>query len=299
MIKSIDTFTEKLNNLDLTRVSYDKLMGLFKFGKYGFDKIPFTTAIVKKDGYIERGRINYNGEIFYSEKEISYRTDRKEISEYGRANIPGVSRFYGAFPSTEVKYARITLFAELCKEFQVEPVQDMDTTMTIGRWRIKEDFEVAEIVFSKEYLKNPETQVSLNKWMDLINEKNSEFSKEEYKKLLIFFSERFAKKDISHHEEYKLSCAYTDMALYGAGLHGVSYPSSKTKYLSNNIVLPVETVEKFLDLEIIAMFRLKVKNGKGAVVPIAICEKRGDFNTSFKWEDATMESYTDLTTADL
>jgi len=75
--------------------------------------MPFTTAIIGKGAIIERGRINKNGETFYSEFDISYRTDTGNIKKFGRANQPFHSRFYGAMPSAEIKMPTIGIIDKI------------------------------------------------------------------------------------------------------------------------------------------------------------------------------------------
>lgn len=274
-----ELFTQ-LKSIDLRNISYQKLASLFQLGKY---PLPFTTCIVPKETPIERGRINYNGEIFHSENDISYRTDRQNIKHFGRANNPYQSRFYGAIPSGDIEHARVILFAELCEEYRCEPVKNVDTTVTVGRWTVIEEFEVAQMAFDERYFVSEEIKKIRDNWIAKLSQ-NNDIPLEQFQKILEFFSAEFAKPEIKHTDDYKLSCLYTDFAIHSLGLKGVFYPSCRVDYKGYNIAITPETVEKNLRLDVVAMFRLKVTDGKGALFPIAQSDKLGSFNTNFQWD---------------
>lgn len=140
-----------LKSVDLSEVSYQKII-------YTLIKdivvIPVSVANLRKDYPIFRARINKKGCIFTSEKDISYRTDFENITAYGRANIPHQSMFYGAIESSEVEYPRIVNLFELSELFRIPNNNDGEIIMTVGKWRIKKDFQVIEMVFNKENIKN-------------------------------------------------------------------------------------------------------------------------------------------------
>jgi hypothetical protein len=273
-------FVEELKKSDLTKVAYEKITEAIICNKISF---PYTTAIIRKGNVIERGRINNHGEVFNSEFEISYRTDRGNISEFGRGNRPYQSRFYGAMISEEIKFIRIVLFSELVDQFREFPDTDFETSMTIGRWYVKEDFEVADVCFSEKYLNVNELKNRYKFWVEKI--KDADLQKEDFKNLIIFFSNEFAKTQIKNHFDYKLSCLYTDIAIHANGLNGVFYPSVKTNYKANNIVLEPTSVEKYLDLREVAMFRYIIKNKCPIVLQTHYSNDLGSFNSRFNWKE--------------
>ncbi len=85
---------QTLKKVELSKVSFEKIV---IFLRKGIVMIPVTIAKIHEGYSIFRGRINKNGERFFSEKDISYRTDFQNISDFGRANIPHQSMFYGAY----------------------------------------------------------------------------------------------------------------------------------------------------------------------------------------------------------
>lgn len=103
--------------------------------------------------------------------------------------------------------------------------------------------------------------------------------------LLRFFSDEFAKKTINSDCDYKISVAYTEMAINFKGLSGVTYPRVRTNYEGFNVALTIPAVEKYLDLEIVAMFKV-YKNGEHTLVDnLAYATDLGNMKSNFNWID--------------
>lgn len=282
---TITEFIANIKSADLSKISYNKILSLIRFNSL---QLPYTTALVKKGAHIERGRINEDGKLFTSEFDISYRTDLGNIQEFGRANKPVQSRFYGSMPSKEIQWARATILAELIQSYKKIPKSDWkELTFTVGRWHAKEQFEVADVCFSEKYFNNHELKTRYEEWVSTM--KGSQMSEKEYQDLLFFFSDEFAKTEIKSHHDYKLSCAYADFAIYSNRLHGVSYPSVQMEYKANNIVLTQEAVEQFLELREVAMFRFVPNSGKPVVIPTHYTTNLGAFNSNFEWKEVKPE----------
>ncbi|MCD8433580.1 hypothetical protein LNJ05_12485 [Tenacibaculum finnmarkense genomovar ulcerans] len=273
-------FIDSIKKADLSKVSYNKIVSDIKFNSI---KLPYTTTLIKKGQFIERGRINNNQEIFNSEFEISYRTDTGNITKFGRANKPFQSRFYGAMPSNNLKLARIVLFSELVEQFRDTTTTEHETTMTIGRWFVKEDFEVADVCYSSRYFGVSDLKDKYNYWVN--KTKNTEIGKKEFQELLEFFSNEFSKPHIENHSDYKLSSIYTDLAILANGLKGIIYPSVRTDYLANNIALPAETVEQYLELKEVAVFEFSNKNSNPIILPKSYSDELGAYNSKFNWKN--------------
>lgn len=62
----LERIVQELRSADLGKVSYEKIL-------YGLKFIPFVTAKLRSGHHIERAKINKPGQIFYSERELSYR----------------------------------------------------------------------------------------------------------------------------------------------------------------------------------------------------------------------------------
>lgn len=276
---TIFEFIENLEKADLSKVGFNKLLHIIKQNNI---RIPYTTALLKKGTPIERGRINEDCGFFNSEFEISYRIDTGNLKEFGRANKPFQSRFYGAIPSIDIKFPRIVLFSELVEQFREIPVDEFETTMTIGRWIVKEDFEIADVCFSNDYFKVDNIKSRYDYWVS--KTKNTETGQKEYQELLNFFSEEFSKTRIKNHFDYKLSCLYAEIAVYGNGLNGIGYPSVRTDYLANNVAITPDAAERFLELKEVGRFRFVVEKGKPSVFQTHYSDNLGPFNSDFKWE---------------
>lgn len=285
---TIQEFIETSQKTDLSKLGYLKMKHLIVSNSIQF---PYTTALIKKGATIERGRVN-DSPFYNSEFEISYRTDYGNIREFGRANKPYESMFYGAMSSGEIKLARIILFSELVKEFTNIPTTDVEITMTIGRWVAKEDFEVADVCFSENYFNNNEIKERYENWKAKMID--FEIGQIDYQNLLIFFADEFSKKEIKTHHDYKLACLYKDFAIHSNKLCGICYPSVRTDYKAYNIALTPDTVERYLELKQVAMFKYEVKDGNAKLFPIYYSDDLGLFNTNFNWRSVTDLNITNL-----
>ncbi|MCF8408125.1 MAG: hypothetical protein K9G36_04055 [Crocinitomicaceae bacterium] len=277
----LEKILNKYQEINLKGVSYPKLFSqIYKDLRF----IPFTTSILKKDSVIERARINKNDEIFFSEREISYRTDIEKVTTFGRANSPYKSLFYGSIVSEKIQNPRIVNLIETEETFRVKSNVEIELIYTVGKWRLLDEIEVAEIVFSKKVREqNKKTKEAFEFYVENLKKDYPE-DYEYYIRVLDFFSDQFSKKEINCDDDYKFSVIYMDLALE-KGLHGIIYPSVRTEYLGNNIALPISVVDEFLCLEIAAMFKVN-KNGNITLIDNAkIATDLGPMNSKFVWED--------------
>lgn len=113
-----------LKNADLSRVTYSRIINILVTE---LKSIPYITAKLKAGHHIERARINKPKEIFTSEAEITYRTDFENIIEYGRANSPGQSLFYGAIKSDHIENPRLVNLFETSELYSRGVTQVIDS----------------------------------------------------------------------------------------------------------------------------------------------------------------------------
>lgn len=284
LIKKMDIleFIDLMKKVDLSRLSYNKILSIIRNNNI---QLPYVTTMIRKGASIERGRIHKDNEtLFSSEFDISYRTDLDNIKNFNRASKPHTSRFYGVLPSQEIQISRIVLFNELDENFRKNELSDYSSIMTVGRWIVQDDFEVADIVFSDSFKNVQHIQNVYNFWVEKI--KSNKVGEKDYIKLLEFFSDEFSKANIKSHHDYKLSTAYADFAIYSNDLNGVMYPSVRTGYRGINIVLTDRAVEKYLKLEKVCVFKCVFKNGIYKVIPQMYSEDLGPLNTQFSWTQA-------------
>jgi len=273
-----------LKGVDLSKISYNRIINILMTD---LKSIPYTRAKLKAGYHIERARINKTGEIFCSEEEISYREDYQNITEFGRANTPGMSLFYGTIASDHIKYPRITNLLETSELFRNSNNESGEFVMTVGKWRIKEDFEVAEIIFNRNCAeKIPYVKKAYeHHYKDLKEDFPNRI--DDIMFVLEFFSDEFSKKEIKSHNDYKISAAYAEIAIFLKGLNGVVYPSVRTDYQGTNVALAIPAVEKYLDLEMAAMFRIYKNEKKSVMDNICIATDLGQLKSNFKWEKIT------------
>ncbi len=280
----IETIINEINRADLKLVSYNKLVAKLRMIQF----IPFPTVLVKKEDYIERGRVNSPGEVFTCEKELSYRTDYENIKYYGRANVPHDSLFYGAYKSHIIERPEmIELFEidEMLRNAVKVNIDPNDFVITVGKWRVKKEFEVVDLVRTEKveqhFISNKkhELQYFLNQENDTA-ETNAEFEL-----VLDFFGSQFAKKEINSSEDYMISAAYTNSVLNWRGLSGLKYSSVKSDFGWDNIALSPKAVDNFLELEFSAMYRVIKSKGQSKIVPLKYASNFGPLNSKFNWCD--------------
>ena len=246
------------------------------------------TALIKKGWFIDRVRINKTGNVFSNIEQVSYIHDKDKLDkqvDFGRANEPKQSIFYGSIISPQIQQPRIVAYfetSELLKE--LDKFDNVEEIFTLSRWTILEDIEVVEMIFSDEALKvNEYNKLSLEHQMK--NYKHLPLA-DHYENQGRFFSNEFARGDINNNEtyKYKISAAYSNYIWRNSRLKGITYPSVASNYLGQNVALLPEIVDKFLKLELVGMFKFEKKNGIN--LPIDSFKHATDFGANcmdFKW----------------
>ena len=275
---------KKLKECDLSKIGYGKLWQVIE---NEFGVIPFLKQdLVNVE--VDRVRINRNiGEIFTTENEISYREDVKNIEKFGRANSPFQSMFYGAISTKEIKYPRITSLIETSEIFRDIPnnrFTDAYFLMTLGKWTITKPVTVIDLIFSKKNIDNIEDIKMSNQEARKIIEEQYPNNVEQIELILEFFSDEFAKENIVTHNDYKISCIYSQVAL-NQGINGIIYPSVRTKALGYNIALTPSSVDYSLNLTNSSMFKIEKVKDNTFVKNYKLALDLGNYNTDFKWKD--------------
>ncbi len=248
------------------------------------------TALLKKGCYIDRVRINNNNEIFTNKEQVSYIHDKNILENYvtfGRANEPKQEIFYGAIESPEIQQPRIVAYfetSEILKE--LDKYDNIEEIFTLSRWRILEDIEIVEMIFSEEALKvseysklSLENQIKNYGHLELVDH---------FEKQGKFFSNEFARNDIKKNEsfKYKISASYANYIWNNTHLKGITYPSVQSKYIGQNVALLPELVDKYLKLETVAMFKFIRENGVNLPIDsFRLATDLGANDMDFKWVD--------------
>jgi hypothetical protein len=258
------------------------------------------TAVIHKGAYIDRVRVHKKlTDIFYKEEDVSYIHDKDIIEKYvgfGRANKEKQAIFYGAVESPEIKQPRIVAYFEtspILKE--LEKHDNVTELFTVSRWRVIEDIEVVEMIFSDEALKvSKYAQMSLEN--QLKNYQHLPLAKE-YEEQGRFFSNEFARSDVRPGEDYKykITSAYANYIWENTHLKGITYPSVQSMYLGQNVALLPEVVDRSLRLEApVGLFKFERINGVNQPVDSThIAMDLGANNAAFVWEEYKPEDFMD------
>jgi len=244
------------------------------------------TALIEKNANIDRIRINKPGEVFTSIDEINYIKDPnilKNHVKYGRANIAGQGVFYGSIISHQIQDSMLVAYIETSELVKMNKSIDFEEDFTLGRWRVKEKIEVADMIYNEEPLKvNQYSQEALA--MQKPKYENLTIA-EHCEEQLKFFSDEFARNDILKGEDYsyKISSAYANYLWKNTPFRGVTYPSVATKYFGQNIALLPELVDRFLNLEKVVQCKFIRKNGVDTFVAVNSTTDLGPNSMNFKW----------------
>ena len=277
---------------NLTSVSYEEIVDLLK---NGIKFIPLPIAKLWKNAYIDRVRPNKGTALFKHIDELGYIKDKNVIDNvlksFGRANNPHQVMFYGALETSLIDKPRLTAIAETSHIFRVPGTDCIDGEhYTVSRWETQEELLVVEVVFSEYALKNnPDIAKSFENQKKLLQAKNLEQKEIDFHlEFLKFISEEFSKK-VTNPEEYKISSAYTNIALTHPDVSGITYPSVQTEYFGVNIVLPPEVVEKYVK-PIICSTQIVYKKGMKSLIANGknYC-KEIDVNKDIEWKEHEKE----------
>lgn len=247
------------------------------------------TARLKKDTTIDRVRINKTDKLFSKKEDVSYIHDKDVLESYvgfGRANLPSQAIFYGSIISENIPQPRVVAYfetSELVKNLNDHDI--VEEKFTLSRWRVKEDIELLEMIFSDEALEvNEYVRNSLN---DKLNEIQDLPLKEHYIEQGKLFSNEFARMDVSSDQEhkYKITAAYMNYICEKVGLGGITYPSVPTEYKGQNVALFPDAVDECLELETVGLFQFRGKNVDNMVTMLKYCEDFGKDENDFQWNE--------------
>jgi len=282
-IERIEEIIRELKSFDLE--STDENLIFKKIQELVF--IPFPTAMLQNTFYVDRIRLNQGDKLYSSEEQISYRRDETNIEKYGRANLMKQSLFYGAFESENIRHPRFVNLIETSEIFrEIAKHEDLDVKFyaTLGRWELKKNTEVLEVIFSEDFLKSEENKRAFDYHYKNLKRDLPDFE-ERFKLILEFFTSEFSKKTIKSHHDYKLSSMYFNLSLNSSpNIGGVKYPSVKSDYLGYNLALLPEFLDENFELANVSLLEID-KKGKNTVVDIV--NHVTDFGVNkknFTWE---------------
>lgn len=292
--QAFEILKEYSNNLK--NIPYEEIYSLLK---NGIKQIPIPLAKIKKGAYIDRVRKNNGNSLFNSIDELGYIKNQEIIEKYltsfGRANCPHQVLFYGAVETSQIDKQRLTAIAETSSLFRIPNQNCIDGEYyTVSRWETLEEFLVVEVVFSEFALaNNKDIQTSYEKQKEFLNNKGLQDEEIQFHlDFLKFISEQFSKK-VDDPDDYKISVAYTNIALLHPDVKGISYPSVQTEYFGVNLVLTPNTVDDFLK-PIICSTQKIYKNGLNTLIANGehYCDNI-DVNKEIEWKENDKSLITD------
>lgn len=290
--EEIDAFISELSSARLENVQYPVL---YKRLSEFLMTFPIFQSTWLEGSKIERARCHNDKERPYGcEKEISFRADALSIKDFGRANTPNQSTFYGAIDTHETKHARVTLLHEIHSDFRNKTLEKVDTSfMTIGQWVTNRPLNLAEIIFHEEARLHSERIRVLydhheKTFRPILGEKY-----EDVMKVMRFISGQFAKSVNGDSTGYMISAAYYNFVVENSSgrIHGVIYPSVQTNFQGANIAMPPFYALAALNLNMAIEIEIRQTGEKEFLVDIPkICKEFGPLNSDFKWLDAKYEN---------
>ncbi len=198
---------------------------------------------------VYRSRINKNNDSFTSIKQISY--PPKPSNFFGRASSPGNQMFYGSYTPTDsginqIKEAYVINAYEISL-FLRDPKSSGNIKVTVGRWDVIKDINIAAIIFSPKFINQTLFVQNLNNQFNAQLQKHPEFSRNTriWNK---FIAEEFS-KDVEEDKdfEYAISAFYSEF-LISKGFDGIIYPSVKLDGRGINIAISKKAVDNKLNL---------------------------------------------------
>lgn len=139
-----------------------------------------------------------------------------------------------------------------------------------------ETVQLAEIIYSDQYPNASRyVQMSVANQRKNIDEAVEQFKKQEdidysehFDHQSRIFCNEFAKTEIDSPDDYKISAAYSNYILQRTPASGLTYPSVKSGYQGQNVVMLPEVVNSILKLEEVYMCVCKREYAEHPVVRI-------------------------------
>lgn len=233
----VEKFLKKLKNAkeDSSEQSYDDIKNILNSIEFN---IPL--AIFPQGSNFLRCRIhNENESFFYKVKDLSYRTDLENITNFGRANEPGQSIFYCS-NNDWISYVEIS---KIAREMEDKPFEYISG----GLWVAKEDIYAVTLMSNDNISgKNKELEEISKNLQKHIADQNDEASKA-YLKLIQFLSKEFSTEAKKNSKHYKITAAFTNYIFENLkNADCIVYPSTLDVERGLNFAFKPESVDKKL-----------------------------------------------------
>lgn len=281
-MKTLAEITEELSQLDLKKATDQEvravLLQIPKVAVLGSD-IPPGQAVL-------RARTHPGVFPFHwkSEEAISVNPN-PSTTDYGRANLKGVSCFYGCVPQGD-RYieARTLAVFETCRILDDPSFSHNEEYAVIGDWRTESELKVVSIVQAERFhAKNPKLELENQAYLDAL--RNADIEVDEMVKLAAFLAEEFAKEvGAGESWQYKISASFSQL-MFDAGWDGVMFPSAKAQgdAQSYNVALRPSVIQGHSELKIVYAYRVLRANEKRELCLMPYLVDR-TVNGDFRWD---------------
>ncbi|TLV00354.1 hypothetical protein [Dyadobacter luticola] len=256
------------------------------------------TSLLHKGHFIERARINYGGEIFTRPDQVSYISDPEVLRDrvkFGRANVPEQGVFYGSIVSPEIEMPRAVAYFETSSRIEeLKLPGQFEEIFTVSRWEILETVQLAEIIYADQYSGTSKyVQMSIQNQRAHVEEAIEQLKLREDVDYTEHFAlqskiicNEFAKTEIDSPDDYKISAAYANYILNRTPAQGLTYPSVKSGYKGQNVVMLPNVVDKILSLKEVYMCFCRRQHSENPLVAITHIVTNVGSGEPFTWASA-------------
>ena len=247
--------TKRIKHLESVNLRYYNINAVLMMVCNSFT-IPANFWPQVKGHYFYRGQLCPKDKPFTSKSRISYNpTPGKDI---GRANLPFRSTFYASS-------ALDTAAIEACQD-EMRRTSRREFDQVLGEWELTKDIESCMICHSEDTQKAGTDVGEAAEAIELLMRKGK--TEDQYQALLkvnIFFAKQFAKKEITHPNDYLFSALFANTLMRSGSpeIHpeALWYPSVAYKYKGFNVVFKTRLIDnKDLILRRAFHYRLKFEN---------------------------------------
>lgn len=280
-MENIQQIVDKLKSLDLANVTDSEVISLLR----EVGNIAVMSVTIHPGSFILRGRpdsvyVNRN-----HEDQITYIKDPTIIPQYNRASLKGRSMFYGTTTTEDENYCQAMTIAEITSLYgtHTEDGKDYEEYITMGKWRVESDINLAVIAHHEDFHKNNEKLKNLHTdYLGFI--KQFPERKNDFKAIAQYLSYEFAKEVKSDERyNYKISGAFGELAT-SKGLHGVMYPTAKDAGKGFNVAITPDCVNNNMKLEKVASWRIRKRVKEVLITPFLFADQFKE-NGEFIWRD--------------
>jgi hypothetical protein len=231
----------QIKNFDFQNPSEEILTSLFNI-------IGFKTIIhrIPKNTSIFRCRKHNERLLYYFEKDISFRTDVEKINNYGRANVPHTSKFYGAISTGDIKHGHLTSIVETSSIIRNngEGIE----TFTVGKWVTNKELNALTIIPNRTDQKISELNEYLINIFDTYNDTVG--FDDDHLEFYDLIGNEFSKiVGSSMNNEYAISAHFAESVIQNEEVDAIIYPSVQSESRGYNIIMNPITVIDNLEFQ--------------------------------------------------